>query len=143
MVGGGGADVERGRGHVVAPVDASSACATMERSQTEVGVGRRRSWIRASPMGEGKGKGKGKGGGGLESRIHPRGCSRRTRHGARGAGRRSRTTLGDGGGDRRGRDTGAEGEAGVRESRAGGVGTGGMPRCGFRGGGDGGRVALR
>jgi hypothetical protein len=141
MVGGGGADVERGRGHVVAPVDASSACATMERSQTEVGVGRRRSWIRAARWGAGRGTGRGPGGGGLESRIHPRGCSRRTRHGARGAGRRSRTTLGDGGGDRRGRDTGAEGEAGVRESRAGGVGTGGMPRCGFRGGG--GRVALR
>jgi hypothetical protein len=111
----------------VAPVDASSACATMERSQTETGVGRRRSRIRASPMGEGKGKGKGKGGGGLESRIHPRGCSRRTQHVARGAGWRSQTTSGDGGGDRRGRDTRAEGEAGVRESRAGGVGTGGMP----------------
>jgi hypothetical protein len=49
----GGADVERGRVHVVAPVDASSACATMERSQTEAGVGWRRSRIRASPMGEG------------------------------------------------------------------------------------------
>jgi hypothetical protein len=94
------------------PVGASSACATMKRSQTEERVGRRRSRIRASPMGVRAGEGEGRGG--LESRTHPRACSRipitvdatatgseRWRGGEKGglAAKRRDTTRGRGGHD--------------------------------------------
>lgn len=67
------------------------------------------------------GWGRGREEGGLESRTHPwsvlGSLSRRTRHGARGAWRRPRTTSGDRGGDRRGRTqlSGVDGEAGAQK----------------------------
>jgi hypothetical protein len=108
-----GVPMSNGGGVTVSPpVGASSACATMKRSQTKEMVGRRRSRIRASPMGVRAGEGEGRGG--LESRTHPRACSRipitvdatatgseRWRGGEKGglAAKRRDTTRGRGGHD--------------------------------------------
>jgi hypothetical protein len=116
-------------GGVTVSPDASSACATMERSRTEDSVGLRRSWIRASSGGR--------------PRI-PDPC-----HGGHGAGQRSRTASARGEGSRaavadgfgrwgRGHGAGGSGIAGKgwrgrgrdcrEEDGAGGGWSGGMVR---------------